>query len=60
MMGTRGPFLLEAEVDTHEPPMPPKATLSQGLKMAKALASGTPDGGKIARRIGVDVVREVV
>jgi pyruvate dehydrogenase (quinone) len=60
MMGTKGPFLLEAEVDTHEPPMPPKATVDQGLQMAKALASGTPDGGKIARRIGLDVVREVV
>jgi pyruvate dehydrogenase (quinone) len=57
MMGTRGPFLLEAEVDTHEPP---KATVDQGFQMAKALASGTPDGGKIARRIGLDVVREVV
>ena len=60
MMATKGPFLLEAEVDTHEPPMPPKATVDQGLKMAQALASGTPDATKIARRLGLDVVREVV
>jgi pyruvate dehydrogenase (quinone) len=55
-----GPVVVEAVVDTHEPPMPPKATISQGAKLAQALARGTPDGGKIARRIGVDIVREVV
>ncbi|HRO57585.1 MAG TPA: thiamine pyrophosphate-binding protein [Burkholderiaceae bacterium] len=55
-----GPVVVEAVVDTHEPPMPPKATLRQGLKLAKALARGTPDGGRIARRIGADVVREIV
>jgi pyruvate dehydrogenase (quinone) len=60
VMAMRGPVVVEAVVDTHEPPMPPKATASQALQMAKALASGTPDGGKIARRIGLDVVREVV
>ncbi|MFN3661579.1 thiamine pyrophosphate-dependent enzyme [Yoonia sp.] len=55
-----GPVLIEAVVDTHEPPMPPKATVSQAAQLAKALARGTPDGGKIARRIGVDVVREII
>jgi len=55
-----GPVVIEAVVDTHEPPMPPKATISQGAKLGKALARGTPDGGKIARRIGVDVVRELI
>lgn len=55
-----GPVVVEAVVDTHEPPMPPKATLRQGMKLAKALARGTPDGGRIARRIGADVVRELV
>jgi pyruvate dehydrogenase (quinone) len=60
MMATRGPFLLEAEVDPHEPPMPPKATLDQAMQLAKSLASGTPDRGRIARRIGLDVVREVI
>ncbi|MEH6665928.1 MAG: thiamine pyrophosphate-dependent enzyme [Brevundimonas sp.] len=55
-----GPVVIEAVVDTHEPPMPPKATVDQATKLATALARGTPDGGKIARRIGVDVVREIV
>nr|CAD6438806.1 pyruvate oxidase [Rhizobium sp. Q54] len=55
-----GPVVIEAVVDTHEPPMPPKATLSQGVKLGKALARGTPDGGKIARRIGIDIVREII
>lgn len=55
-----GPVVIEAVVDAHEPPMPPKATLDQAAKLAKALARGTPEGGKIARRIGIDVVREIV
>jgi len=55
-----GPVVIEAIVDTHEPPMPPKASVSQGIKLAQALARGTPEGGKIARRIGVDIVREIV
>lgn len=36
------------------------ATVSQAAKLGKALASGTPDGGKIARRIGVNAVREMI
>lgn len=59
-MSLPGPVVIEAVVDTHEPPMPPKATVSQAKQLAKALVRGTPDGGKIARRIGVDVVREIV
>ena len=55
-----GPVVIEAVVDTHEPPMPPKATLSQAAQLGKALARGTPDGGKIARRIGADVIRELI
>lgn len=55
-----GPVLVEAVVDTHEPPMPPKATLAQAAQLAKALARGTPDGGKIARRIGASTVRELI
>lgn len=59
-MAMPGPVLIEAVVDPHEPPMPPKATLSQAAQLGKALARGTPDGAKIARRIGMDVVREVI
>lgn len=54
-----GPVVIEAVVDAHEPPMPPMASVSQAAKLGKALARGTPEGGKIARRIGVDVVREI-
>lgn len=55
-----GPVVVEAVVDPHEPPMPPKARLSQVNRLGKALARGTPEGGKIARRIGADVIREIV
>jgi pyruvate dehydrogenase (quinone) len=59
-MARPGPVVIETVVDTHEPPMPPKATVSQAAKLGKALARGTPDGGRIARRIGVNSVREMV
>jgi len=52
--------MIEAVVDTHEPPMPPKATLSQAAKLGKSLARGSPDGSKIARRITAGVVREII
>jgi pyruvate dehydrogenase (quinone) len=55
-----GTVVIDAIVDTHEPPMPPKATVAQAAKLAKALASGTPAGGKIARRIGVGMAREMI
>lgn len=54
-----GPVLIEAVVDTHEPPMPPKATACQAAQLAKSLVRGTPDGGRIARRLGADMIREV-
>jgi pyruvate dehydrogenase (quinone)/pyruvate oxidase len=40
--------------------MPPKTTLKQAAQLAKSLARGTPDSGKIARTIAEDVVREIV
>src|SRR3546814_9352752 len=43
-----GPVIVEALVDPHEPPMPPKVSLGQAAKFAKSLASGTPHRGKIA------------
>jgi pyruvate dehydrogenase (quinone)/pyruvate oxidase len=55
-----GPALVEAVVDPHEPPMPPKATAKQLLQFGKALARGTPAGGKIALTVASDVVREIV
>lgn len=59
-LSTPGPVLIEAVVDPHEPPMPPKATLKQVANLAESLAKGTPARGKIALTIASDVVREIV
>jgi len=59
-MATPGPVLIEALVDPHEPPMPPKATLTQAAHMAEALARGTPNRRKIALTLASDVVRQVI
>jgi len=59
-LATRGPVLVEAVVDPHEPPMPPKLELKQVTKFAEALARGTPNAGKIALTVASDAVREIV
>ena len=59
-LATPGPCLIEAVVDPHTPPMPPKATAKDALHFAEALARGTPHGGKIALTVASDVVRELV
>jgi pyruvate dehydrogenase (quinone)/pyruvate oxidase len=59
-LAQQGPVLVEAVVDPHEPPMPPKVTLSQAAHFAEALARGTPGGGKIALTVASDTVRELV
>ena len=55
-----GPALVEAVVDPHEPPMPPKATVKQIAHLAESLARGTPARGKIGLTIASDIVREIV
>jgi pyruvate dehydrogenase (quinone) len=55
-----GPMLIEAVVDPHEPPMPPKISARQAARFAKSLASGTPNAGKIALTVASDTVRELV
>jgi pyruvate dehydrogenase (quinone) len=55
-----GPLLIEAVVDPHEPPMPPKISARQAARFAKSLASGTPNAGKIALTVASDTVRELV
>ena len=55
-----GPVVIEAVVDPHEPPMPPKVTLKQAAHFAEALAKGTPHGGKIALTTLSDKVRETI
>ena len=59
-LAVKGPVLIEAVVDPHEPPMPPKVTLDQAEKLAKALAHGTPNRKEIALTIASDKVRELV
>jgi pyruvate dehydrogenase (quinone)/pyruvate oxidase len=54
-----GPVLVEAVVDPHEPPMPPKIKLRQAERFAEALAKGTPARGKIALTVASDTVREL-
>jgi pyruvate dehydrogenase (quinone)/pyruvate oxidase len=55
-----GPVLIEAVVDPHEPPMPPKVKLEQAEHLAGALVRGTPASGKIALTIASDTVRELI
>ncbi|HEY1283858.1 MAG TPA: thiamine pyrophosphate-dependent enzyme [Steroidobacteraceae bacterium] len=55
-----GPTIIEAVVDPHEPPLPPKVTLEQAKKFAKALAKGTPEREKIALTVLSDKVRELI
>lgn len=59
-LGTPGPVVIEALVDTNEPPMPAKVTARQATKMAEALAKGTADGHKIIETILTDKIRELV
>jgi pyruvate dehydrogenase (quinone)/pyruvate oxidase len=56
----RRPAVVEAVVDPFEPPMPPRITLDQAMKMAKALARGEPHRGRIALTLFRDKVREMV
>ena len=59
-MSNPGPALIEAVVDPHEPPFPPKTTARQALNFAEALAKGTPNGGRIALTAISDKVRELI
>jgi pyruvate dehydrogenase (quinone) len=59
-LATQGPVLVEATVDPHEPPMPPKVKAEQALHFAESLARGTPHRGKIALTVASDTVRELV
>jgi pyruvate dehydrogenase (quinone)/pyruvate oxidase len=59
-LATPGPVLIEAIVDPHEPPMPPKIQGKQALHFAESLARGTPNRGKIALTVMSDKVRELV
>jgi pyruvate dehydrogenase (quinone)/pyruvate oxidase len=55
-----GPVIVEAVVDPHEPPMPPKTTVKQAAKLAESLLRGTPNREKIAMTVLGDRVRELI
>jgi pyruvate dehydrogenase (quinone) len=55
-----GPALVEAVVDGNEPPLPPKISFEQARHIVEALARGTADAGKIARKLARDTVRQLV
>jgi pyruvate dehydrogenase (quinone) len=57
---TAGPVVIDAIVDPHEPPMPPRVSLDQAAKFATSLAKGTPDRMKIALTVAGDKVREII
>lgn len=59
-LATPGPVLVEAVVDPHEPPVPPKVSLEQVEHLVKSLVRGTPARGRIARTIAADTVRQLV
>ena len=53
-------MIVEAVVNPHEPPMPPKINAKQALHFAEALARGTPARMKIAAALTTAKVRELV
>ncbi|MCL4853787.1 MAG: pyruvate oxidase [Bryobacteraceae bacterium] len=59
-LNTPGPVVVDAIVDPHEPPMPPKTTVEQTTKFAQSLLRGTPHAGKIALTVAKNKVRELV
>jgi len=59
-LATQGPVVVDAVVDPHEPPMPPKVSLDQAAKFAKSLVSGTPNASRIALTVASDRVREII
>jgi pyruvate dehydrogenase (quinone)/pyruvate oxidase len=57
---TSGPCLVEAVVDPHTPPMPPKVKAEDALHFAEALAKGTPHAGRVALTVASDTIRELI
>ncbi|WP_016951982.1 thiamine pyrophosphate-dependent enzyme [Anabaena sp. PCC 7108] len=59
-LATPGPVIIEAVVDPHEPPLPPKITLSQAAKFTESLIRGEPNREKIILTAVSDKVRELI
>lgn len=56
----KGPSIVQAVVDSNEPPMPGKITTKQALEFAKAIARGQRNAAKIIKTIAEDKIREVI
>jgi pyruvate dehydrogenase (quinone)/pyruvate oxidase len=59
-MALPGPVIVEAVVDSNEPPMPPKIRPDQAVHFAEALVRGEPNREKIAMTVLSDTVRELI
>jgi pyruvate dehydrogenase (quinone)/pyruvate oxidase len=59
-LATRGPVIVEAEVDPFTPPLPAKITLEQARHFAQSLVRGEPNRSKIAWTVFSDKVRELI
>ena len=57
-LAAKRPALVEAVVDPFEPPMPARVTLKDAMNMAKSLARGEPNPGRIALTLFRDKVRD--
>jgi len=55
-----GPVVVEAVVDTNEPPMPAKISADQAKHFAESLLRGTPDRANIVSTVLKDKIRELV
>jgi pyruvate dehydrogenase (quinone) len=58
-LNAKRPALIEAVVDPFEPPHPASVKLDQALQMAKALAKGEPNRGRIALTLFRDKIHEL-
>ncbi len=59
-LSTPGPVIVDAHVDTHEPPMPPKIKAGDIKKFAQAMVRGTPAREKILLTATRDRARELI
>lgn len=59
-LATPAPVIVEATVDSLEPPLPAKVTGEQALHFAEALVKGTPNRKQIMLTIAADKVREML
>jgi pyruvate dehydrogenase (quinone)/pyruvate oxidase len=57
-LAMEGPVLIEARVDSHEPPQPPKITRAETKHLAEALARGEENRARIGLTIGRHMIDE--